>query len=266
LSHRLRFVNIAVVVLLRLIWSPSSSAQSIDEVLVGISKNVKQFQELLPDFVCNEKITSTQFDSGRVIKQKIVESIFTGVQQSSEEKQIRFSFTESREVLSIDGRAVPKGTQLPKLPYRLSGGFGSLLITTFAAENLEFHNYSIGDSIKSENTNALLVRFSTKEGQQKLRSVVQGTRFFSKDVGAAWIDRTSFEVIRLQRQSLNLPSDLTRSTTTVDYGPVSIDERTFWIPMRIRAEVTERDTRAAASYVAEYSDCKRFTADIRLLQ
>ena len=120
------------------------------------------------------------------------------------------------------------------------------------------------DAAKSGDTNAFLVRFSTKEGQQKLRSVVQGTRFLSKDVGAAWIDQKTFRVRRLQRQSLNLPSDLTRSMTTADYGPVTIGDAEFWIPSRVRSEVTERDTTLTVRYEAEYTDCKKFTAEIKI--
>src|SRR5689334_13420735 len=129
--------------LLQFLWGSPASAQTIDEVLAAVGKNVSRFQDLLPDFVCNERITSTQFDSGKIIKQKVVESTFTGIQRSSEEKEIRFAFTESREVLTVNGKPVAKGTPFPKLPYLFSGGFGSLLITTFAPENLAIHDYFI---------------------------------------------------------------------------------------------------------------------------
>jgi len=264
--HRLRFASVALVAFLQLLLSASATAQSLNEVLEAVSRNVKQFEDLLPDFVCKEKVTSTQFDSGKAIKQRVVESIFTGVQRSKEENQVRFAFTESREVVSIDGKPAKKGAAFPKLPYRFGGGFSSLLITTFASDNLDVHNYSIADNYKSATSSAILVRFATKEGQQKLRSVLQGTRLVSKDIGAAWIDQKSFHVIRLQRQSLNLPSDLTRSTATADYGPVTIDETTFWMPTTIRAEVTERNSRLSVSYIAEYTDCKKFTTDIKLFE
>jgi hypothetical protein len=263
----MKSVRVATVVIAvwQLLFSASAQAQSLAEILDAVSKNVKTFEDLISDFVCNETVTSTQYESGRIVKQKIVESLFTGVQRSNEENRIRFAFTESRDVLAIDGKLVRKGTPFPKLPYRFAGGYSSLLITTFAPDNLEVQDYTLGDRYTSGDSVNVLVKFATKEGQQKLRSMLQGTQVVSKDVGAAWIDLKTFHVVRLQRRSLNLPSDLSRSMTTVDYGPVTIGEDTFWMPSKITAEITERNSRSSVSYVAEYAACKKFTTDIKLL-
>jgi hypothetical protein len=195
----------------------------------------------------------------------VVESAFTGLQRTTEKDRIHFAFAESREILAIDGKPVRKGTAFPKLPYRFAGGYSSVLATTFAPDNLPIHNYTLADRYKSEASSAILVRFATKEGQQKLRGIFQGTQLIAKDVGAAWIEQESFHVLRLQRQSLNLPSSLARSMVTVDYGPVTIGEGQFWMPKAIRADVNERNSRVSVSYVAEYTDCKRFTAEINFV-
>jgi len=245
--------------------SPAVPAQSLNEVLGAVSRNVSEFQDMLPDFVCHEKVTSTRFDSGRVTQQRVVESIFTGIQRSAEENRVRFAFAESRELVAIDGKPVRKGTAFPKLPYSFAGGYSSLLVTTFAPDNLPIHEYTLSDSYKSESTSAFLVRFATKADQQKLRGVFQGAQLIAKDVGAAWIDQKSFHVLRLQRQSLNLPPVLARSIATVDYGPVTIGESQFWMPKMIRAEVDERNSRETVSYIAEYTDCRRFATDIKIL-
>ncbi len=261
--YRVGSATLVVFVILQLSSSPLS-AQALNEVLSAVSRNVKEFQDLLPDFVCNEKVTSTEFDSGRVIKQRVVESTFTGVQQLNIENRFRVAFTETREVLTIDGKPARKGVAFPKLPYRFTGGFSSLLVMTFAPDNLQHHTYSIADRYVSDASRAMLVQFATKKGQQSLRVLFQGTRLFANDVGAAWIDQTSFQVLRLQRQSLNLPPGFTRLMTTADYGPVTIDEKQFWMPTRIRAEATETNS-AVVSYIAEYSECRKFTADIKLI-
>jgi hypothetical protein len=263
--YRIRSIFGAAAVGLQLLQGAATNAQLLNDVLSAVSNNVNEFQSLLPDFVCNERVTSTEFDSRRMIKETVVESIFTGVQQTNVENRFRVAFTESREVLTVNGKPARKGAPFPKLPYRFTGGFSSLLITTFAPENLQYHNYNIADSYKSGDSSALLIQFATREGQQRLRVLFQGTRLFSKDVGAAWIDQTTFKVLRLQRQALNLPSGFTRSMATADYGPVTIGEKQFWMPKRIRAEVDERNSRATLSYVAEYTDCRRFTTDIKLL-
>src|SRR5262245_8625149 len=92
-----------------LFLSSAACAQSVNEVLDAVNRNVKEFQETLPDFVCNERITSTELDDGLVVKEKVVESVFTGLQRSNIENRVRFAFTESRDPISIDGKAVRKG-------------------------------------------------------------------------------------------------------------------------------------------------------------
>ena len=191
---------VIILIFLQLIVCRPAGAQSLSELLDAVSKNVSQFQDQLQDFVCHEKITSTEFDSRKIIQEKTVESIFTGIQRSTEENRLPFGFAESREVVAIDGKPTRKGAAFPKLPYRFAGGYSSLLVTTFAPENLPIHNYTLADRYKSENTSAILVRFKTKEDQQKLRGVFQGTQLLAKDVGAAWIDQNSLHVLRLQRQ------------------------------------------------------------------
>src|SRR5215831_17010323 len=99
--------------------------------LLAVSINVKQFQDLLPDFVCNERITSTEFQSGQVRRTRTVESIFTAVHSPGFAPSGRVAFSETREVAAIDGMPVRKGTLMPKLPLGMYGGFGALLSMTF---------------------------------------------------------------------------------------------------------------------------------------
>ena len=218
---------------------------------------------MLPDFVCNEKVTSTELDGDNVIREKVVESLFTGVQRTREANRVHFAFTESREVQAIDGKPVPRGTPFPKLPYRFGGGYSSLISSTFAPDNLPVHNYTLGDTYRSAESTAVLVRFTTKPNQQKLRGIIQGKELVEKDKGAAWIDPKTFQVLRLQRQSLNLPPGLTRSIATVDYGAVKIGDSTFWMPLHIRAEINEQNSKVTLSYIAEYSNCHKFMAEVK---
>jgi hypothetical protein len=265
LIHRTRPVRFIALGFMYLLFATAAPAQPLNDVLDAVSKSVKEFEDLLPDFVCTERITSTEYDAGKVIKQKVVQSIFTGAQRLSEQNRVHFGFTESRDVVAIDGKPVRKGTPFPKLPYRFAGGYSSLLTTTFSPENLELHTYSIGSSYRAGSSPTLLIQFATKENQQKLRGMFLGTQLLARDVGAAWVDQKSFRVLRLQRRSLNLPPSLTRSVATADYGSVTIGEREFWMPVRVQADVDQRNSRLTVSYVAEYSDCRKFEADIKLL-
>src|SRR5262249_51966581 len=89
-----KFRSAGLFILLQLLSSSAIRAQSLPQVLDAVSSNVKRFQEMIPDFVCNETVTSSQYESGKLVKQKVVESIFTGFQRSNDENRIRFAFTE----------------------------------------------------------------------------------------------------------------------------------------------------------------------------
>jgi len=45
----------------------------LGDIVEGVSQHVREFQELLPDFVCKEKITSMRMDSVKITSQKVVE-------------------------------------------------------------------------------------------------------------------------------------------------------------------------------------------------
>jgi hypothetical protein len=83
----------------------SPSPGPLRDILEGVSKNVKESQASLPDFLCNERVTSTTYRSGKKRDQKTVESIYS-IQQSR----------EHREILAIDGKPAKKGAKMPGLP------------------------------------------------------------------------------------------------------------------------------------------------------
>jgi hypothetical protein len=244
--------------------SPPSPAR-LDSVIQSVSRNVREFQELLPDFVCKETITSATYKSGKVRKMTTVESIFTAVQKPDPNSpgRGRAAFTESRDVTSVDGKPVRHGTRMPRLPVQFAGAFGSLLTMTFSPENLQFHRYDL--DARQPEAGKVLVRFATREDQQKLRTFFEGEMLIDKDSGRALIDASAMQVIHLEREFLMLPRRLTHLTIAADYAPVSIDGREFWLPRIIRSDGTERDPQNTQSYNAAYTDCKKFVADIRIV-
>src|SRR5262249_44797816 len=214
---------------------------------------------LLPDFVCSEKITSMRMDSGRVTSQKIVESIFTSLQTP----QRGLAFTESRDVVTIDGKPVRPGTSMPRLPFGMGGGFGSLLTMTFSPANIKVHDYEVPDTEKLD-SGMVFIRFRTKPGQRQLGEILNGHAFYSNDIGKALIDVRTMQVLRLERQSLDNPPPFASNSTAVDYGPVTIGDREFWMPQMVRSEVVERNPKKTGLYTAEYTDCRKFTATVEI--
>jgi hypothetical protein len=237
---------------------------SLDQVLVSVSRNVREFEDLLPDFVCNEKITSTAYESGKLKETRTVESIFTAVHRPSPGPRGLLVFTETRDITAIDGIPARKGARMPNLPAAMFGGFGALLSMTFSPENLEYHQYERDGVLDADAR--IVVRFTTKEGQRELRTFLDGEGLINRDKGMAWIDSDSMQVVRLQRDFFSLPRTLRQLRNTVDYGSVMIGDRQFWLPRSMRTDVTDRDARKTKTFLAEYNNCKRFTAEIKIVQ
>jgi hypothetical protein len=236
--------------------------QSVDEIVAAVSRNVKEFQELLPDFVCDERITSTASESGKIRTMKAVESVFTALQKPSRAPDNhRLAFTETREIIAIDGKAVRKGLGMPKLPFAMFGGFSSLLSMTFSPENLRFHTYKLSKLDEGR----LVIDFATKDDQRELRTFLNGESWVATDRGTAWIDATSYQVVRLERNFLTLPHDISRLKNSAEYGPTAIGDREFWMPLMMRSDATDRDTRKTKVFRADYTNCKKFVADIKIV-
>jgi hypothetical protein len=249
-----------LVAALFLLQAPTAS---LDQVLGSVSKNVREFQDLLPDFVCNEKITSAAYESGKLKETRTVESIFTATQKPSPGPRGQLVFTETRDITAIDGSPARKGARMPKLPLAMFGGFGALLSMTFSPENLKYQHYEL-DGILDGGAR-IVIHFSTEEGQRELRSFLDGEGLINRDEGTAWIDSTSMQVVRLQRDFFSLPRALRRLRNTVDYGPVVIGDRQFWLPLSMRTEATDRDPKKTKMFLAEYTNCKRFIAEIKIV-
>jgi hypothetical protein len=47
--------------------SPSQSAPKLEQILPRVQEHVKEFEHSLPDFICDEKITSRELMGGKTI-------------------------------------------------------------------------------------------------------------------------------------------------------------------------------------------------------
>lgn len=257
-------VWLIMALLLRLSAPVGTMPQSTDDdVLATVSKNVKDFEDLLPDFVCDEKITSTAYESGKMKDMRTVDSVFTAVQKPSPgPRNGLLAFTETRDIVAIDGSPARKGANMPKLPLAMFGGFGALLSMTFSPQNLAYHTYQLDHA---DENGRLVIHFATKENQQRLRTFLNGQGLVNKDTGTAWIDPASKQVARLERDFLALPRGFRQLRNTVEYTPTTFDDRQFWLPRSMRTDVTDRDTKKTKTFLAEYTNCKRFTTDIKIV-
>ena len=239
----------------------TSSLPSIDGVLARVSKNIQDFQDLLPDFVCTEKITSTRYEkNGLIAVKRVVDSTFTGLQKYDGNGH---SYVELRTIEMVDGLPAYKGQDMPTLPFRYGGGFSSAVISTFTRESLESRTFKLAGTASIGAASTLLVEYATKNGQKKLMFESMGKKVVLKDTGKAWIDPASMQVLRLERHFLDFPN-FEKFSTLIDYGETEIGGKVFWMPKIVRADAIDGTRKVPIAYLAEYSNCRRYTATLEL--
>src|SRR5215831_7206303 len=117
----------------------SAPGPKLEQILPRVQDRVKEFEFLLPDFICDETIVSRELVTGIIHHETVIESTFRGTQHRDEEGR---PFTESREIKSVDGHPPIQGQPL-KGPFFFGGGFSSLLDEIFSQKNQEYFNYKL---------------------------------------------------------------------------------------------------------------------------
>jgi hypothetical protein len=241
----------------------SQTVPKLHQVLLGVQDHVKEFEHSLPDFICDETITSRELISGTLQHETVIESVFMGTQHHDENGR---PFIESREIKTIDGRPAAQGQQLAG-PFFFSGGFSSILVEIFAPENIQYFNYKLMGTEKVEDRTALVVRFDTKNGQKKLLyREIFGRQAVLKGRGKAWIDSESMNVIRLELQYMDPPFPEGVLAVSVDYAEVVINGKKFWMPRMVKAEQTVPNPKMPVSgqYFAQYSNYHQFNVSVHI--
>jgi hypothetical protein len=247
--------------------SPAQSVPKLNQILPRIQEHVKEFEHSLPDFICDEKITSKELMAGKTIHETDIDSIFRGTQNRDKNPDKKYqAFTEWRDIQTIDGRPAPKGQQLTG-PFLFGGGFSSILVEIFSAENSRYFNYKVIGIDKVDGQAAVVLKFETQKDQQALlHRELFGTQYVMKGSGKAWIDLSSMNVLRLEIQYLDPPMPEGVLSLSVDYAPVVIKEQTFWMPKTVTAEQTVPNPKmpVGGQYVAEYSNYQEFKVSVRM--
>lgn len=158
---------VACLGLLHLVLSSASRSQALpklDQILPRVQDHVKEFELSLPDFICDEKITSRELMGGKTIHETDIDSTFRGTQNKDEKDK---PFTEWRDIQTIDGRPSPKGQQLTG-PFFFGGGFSSTLDAIFSLKNAQYFNYKVIGTERVDAKSTVVIRFETKKGTKRV--------------------------------------------------------------------------------------------------
>lgn len=237
---------------------------SLEQVLPRVQDQMEEFAHRLPDFICDETITSRELAGGKVRKEMVVVSEFKGRQNKVESGK---PFTESREVRTVNGKPVRPDQQLSG-PFFYRGGFSSILVAVFSRENERYFNYRLAGTETLAGQPALVLKFETRRGQKRLlyHDLFEHQSHL-KGKGKAWIDPESMHVIRLEFHYENSEGAIGGLDVAVNYAPVTIQEKAFWMPQLVTANRAIPYARfVSVRYIAAYSNYHHFNVSIRFDQ
>ena len=227
---------------------------ALDQLLSHVEANTEQYKTTVPSFLCDEHITSQELRDGKLKHETTIDGVFR-VTRSGE------TLEESREVKTINGE--PSSTKKLNMPISFSGGFSGALAKFLSAERRECFNYRSDPSAPvSPGTEAFTFTAREAAAKQPACSTIQpGT------TGRFVVDSATMQVTHIER---TVPNPIGRDqsvlgTAAVDFAPVNLNGKSFWLPSTVTAFTTDTPKTSAFRFTAKYSNYHRFTASSTIL-
>ena len=211
-------------------------AFELEGILRGLEENLQRYDREIPSFFCDEHSVS-EMTPGTRWDRKEADSIFRLEREPSADGSM--SLAESREVKMVDGR--PSSSAGWDAPATIEGAFeGGLAVVSMSQQAcMEYQ-------LEHEEHGQFVVSFRTRDENLKNDACL----LHERARGRAVIDPASLQVTHLEltmpqhrvpnsgRSQWYSPTVKGEWVITVDYAPVILDGRSFWMPSSVRSRVT----------------------------
>jgi hypothetical protein len=265
---RRRIVRMIIVLLLLVAAStcpllaqpPDTTTLTLDSLLDRLQSNLIDYHHSVPDLFCSEHVQSLLRGIHASIR-TTTDSLFR--LRRAVQPDHTTIFEESRDIKLVNGKP-PTGT-----PDNISGpailygvfSYGLDIISNEARACIEFKLHPI----RSDHpTDPILLDFKTlPEAHNNPRC-----SSFEKTFGRATIDPESLHVIRIEKTTPHHQIFTNRSgpwNWTVEYAPVQLIGKTFWMPKTIHSKSTDDNFNYTWIFDGTYTDYHRFHAEARIL-
>jgi hypothetical protein len=257
-----------------------SRALTLDDVLEGLQANLHDYRQTVPDLYCNERVESTMQGRGTNLK-TVTEATFRLRKRRLEDGTIVFD--ESRVLRKVDGRPVTADVEKLSGPAILSGVFSTGL-DLISEEERGCYEYTLRAGAGSgapekqpSDPSATVNRVGDKRDAEKMvvefKDLPRGEREracapFESTYGYAVLDPASMHVVLLEKTTPDygpIAGMKGEWTWTVEYGPVQLLGKTFWVPKRIRSMSMTKDHSYTWSFDGTYSEYHLFHAESRIV-
>lgn len=226
-----------------------------DPVLVkAIAANI-DFQQELPNFVCQERITrSSSRDLGKKWTQDdVVEAEILTIGDKVEYRDIQ-----------VDGK--PTGAaDMSQIGGAWSvGEYGAVVINLFNPRSRTQFTKDGPGQVGGREAHIYNYKIDEEYSQWKLN--VDGRSAMPAHHGKVWIDAETGRALRVETEATYLPHDfpLSNGLAVLEYGEVAIDGQTYLLPSRAENTFCQRGSLRCSRLAMEFLGYRKFTSESSL--
>jgi hypothetical protein len=220
-----------------------ASVPTLEEILQRIDANLNHYDAGVPSFFCDEHVVS-QVEPGLRNQDTITDSVFRLKRTPNPDHTT--TLVESREIKKVDGK--PATSQDMDGPTLLSGAFeGGLAVVSL--NQTACMNYALQRISRNRSTEPYVLSFATVlTPRNSAECLLQ-----ENSKGRVFIDPASMQITHLElttpRHTIIPANPYTspvvgKRVVTVDYAPVLLGGKTFWMP----STITLRSTSGSGSF------------------
>lgn len=238
------------------VFAQQSVSLSVPEILDRLQANVSTYLTSVPSFFCDERVDSNIFQPMDTKVTTTTDSIFR-IRRTNEGDTTKL--VESREIKAVNHKPPKSDTITGPAVFRGAFTNGVRIVSSDFASCFTFDRVA-NEKLGGKAAIVLSYAGTTESLLERACPEVRQGRVF--------IDPATFHLLRVEARIPN--HEITRNnfglwTWSIDYAPVQLDGKTFWMPKTIESEAIPNDRLVAWSFVARYSNYHKLEVTSRIV-
>jgi hypothetical protein len=254
-----------------------TATPTLGEILQRLQENVEQYLALVPSLFCDEHAVSTVIPDPKH-ESTVTDSTFRLKRVAAPDGEGKTNLEESHEVKMVNGR--PATGEAVGGPAYLRGAF-SIGLTMVSASKQACMRYTLKTMGKNMTGDATVIQFTSLPERKRaddcgIREDVSGR--VQIDPETMQVTHVEFTVPRHLVGSTLVPASTVSSelglaaepivgrwSVTVEYAPVALGGKSFWLPTKISDNIIGSTVRKRWTYDATYSNYHKLEVTSRIL-
>ncbi len=225
----------------------------LHEALQAAREHVQRLETSVPDFICDERIVSENYEHGKLTRQTRAQAILTTLRMPEERPEL---FKEERADMVINGKHTKRNEISGPFVWHGGPAYGDLHFLFNSDQSAVCLDRRLVGPAKLGEKDVLLIEThaSSEVGRNK---DCFGLHPDSAD--KIWLDAATFNVMRIESYNpKTTPIPGAHLSLTVDYQPVVFDGEEYWLPSHFISRLDLENTPQHQIYEAFYTRYRKF--------